>query len=142
MRSWYLLLCLPLAACGGEPVGGKVPAANPAHVAGVAAAAATLATLADPAAAKHKQEHRGGAREKEGKKVDEVVPEDVLLLSEEELTKETELCEKFLSRGPDEGEMTAEEKRQAASCKEEQEKEAAEEEEVERQPFLPGPDGR
>jgi hypothetical protein len=129
--------CLALIACGGKPVGSKVPRANPAKVAGVAAAAATLATLADPAAAKHKQEHRGGEREKKGKKVVETVPEGVLFRSEEEKKRDEELCEKLADRASED--LSEEEKRQAAAC---EEKDAKDEEETERQPFLPGPDGR
>lgn len=65
--------------CGGQPVGGKVPRAKPAHVGGAAAAAAALITLADPDAARQRQEERGGARDKDKtKRVNETVPEGVL----------------------------------------------------------------
>jgi len=65
--------------CGGQPVGGKVPAAKPAHVGGAAAAAAALVTLADPDAARQRQENRGGERsEDRTKKSGGTVPEGVL----------------------------------------------------------------
>ena len=84
MRMTVTFMSLALASsCGGKPVGGKVPKANPAHVAGGAAAAAALITLADPKAARLNQENRGGEREAKSKKVKETVPEDVLLRSED-----------------------------------------------------------
>ncbi len=85
MRVCLSFLSLALVChCGGEPVGSKVPKANPAHVAGAAAAAAALVTLADPKGAKARQETRGGGREKRTKKVTETVPEDVLLRADAE----------------------------------------------------------
>jgi hypothetical protein len=78
--------------CGGEPIGSKVPKANPAKVAGIAAGAAALATVADPDAAKRNQESRGGERGKKGKKVTETVPADVLDRSEKSDEEEREEC--------------------------------------------------
>ncbi len=80
MRFAAASLALAFAlGCGGQPVGGKVPAAKPAHVAGAAAAAAALVTLADPDAARQGQEDRGGDRNKDrSKKSGGTVPEHVL----------------------------------------------------------------
>jgi hypothetical protein len=66
------------AACGGKPVGSKIPKADPKKVAVGAAAAATVLTLANPDLA-GKQPESDEQRELRGKKLPkETVPGDVL----------------------------------------------------------------
>ena len=97
------LIGVPAAACGGKPVGGKVPKVSAAKAGGVAAAAAALTTIADPAAAKHRQEHRGGERPTKAQTVDESVPEGVLARSENDEDAESVPCKKPVA-APAEGE--------------------------------------
>lgn len=72
--AWAAVL---LIGCGGQPVGSKVPKADPTKVAIGAAAAATLLTLADPNLA-GKPEGEGEDPEKKVKKSKESVPSGVL----------------------------------------------------------------
>ena len=85
MRVFLRLLPLALVvACGGGPVGGKMPKVDPAKAAGVAAAAAALTTLANPDHAKRIQERKGGdGRPGKTKENHEQVPEEVLTRSED-----------------------------------------------------------
>src|SRR5580692_9234360 len=89
MRTVAILLGLGLAACGAatnQPVLSGVPRINPAGVAGVAAVAAAAITLASPGNAQQKPEDKINENTKP-QKVDENVPPDVLdRLDEQEST--------------------------------------------------------
>ncbi len=71
------IICLLSLACGGQPVGSKVPRPDPTHVAVGAAAAATALTLADPDLSGKKPEYKDerGPKGKGGS--GETVPESV-----------------------------------------------------------------
>lgn len=79
---WLLASVL---ACGGEPVGAKVPRPNPTDVAIVAAAAAAATTLANPKAAGRKPEKNEQPEDLRDPKITgETVPSDVLDRADDE----------------------------------------------------------
>jgi hypothetical protein len=66
-------LVVAIGACGGQPVGSKVPKADPTKMAIGAAAAASALTLANPDSAGRRAEQQGEEKPKKIKKTGEKV---------------------------------------------------------------------
>lgn len=88
------------AACGGPPIGEKIPRPDPNAVAVGAAAAAAAATLADPNSAGKKPESKDSTPSGKPVRVKETVPETVLDRSDSgEAEEDLPPCEPDQSEG-------------------------------------------